>query len=480
MNGDFSRDTSRSARLARYTRVLLQQGRPLLDADFNEQSAIDHDFLRTLIVDLMGRGWRPDAGQFVIRDAAAAKDGFRIAKGHFYVDGMLCDNPADSTFVKQLFVSEPGPPPDSFVAYIECWERHVGAVQRPELREVALGGADTASRAQIVWRVRAGTPDWADAQAKRVIAVLDKRINVSEKDEADALTGLKTTLMPLTQVFSKSIGVNPLPAGLDADTHRWFDAVESVPARLRARARRDASDNEACSISPEARYRGHENQLYRVEIHADSGATGGPTLKWSRENGSVMFAIRQGAIALEAGTPGRLLLTIPLETLGHDGRTGICVGDWVELTSDAFDLDALAPPLGQIKQIDRNRRTVVVEMVNDPTVNFANCTLLRRWDQNEHVNDRGTVAITEAEGADAAWTPLERGVQIQFQPGGVYRTGDHWLIPARAASGDLLWPQRDNVPVFAAPNGVERRRAVIGVATKAGAGWTFLDAGATR
>jgi Family of unknown function (DUF6519) len=50
MQGDFSRLTLDSP----YTRVLLQQGRPLLDADWNEQAAILLNQIRTLARGLYG------------------------------------------------------------------------------------------------------------------------------------------------------------------------------------------------------------------------------------------------------------------------------------------------------------------------------------------------------------------------------------------------------------------------------------------
>jgi hypothetical protein len=52
-----------------------------------------------------------------------------------------------------------------------------------------------------------------------------------------------------------------------------------------------ASDDDVpCVADPAGGYRGLENQLYRVEIHAAANATGSvrPTFKWSRENGSVV------------------------------------------------------------------------------------------------------------------------------------------------------------------------------------------------
>jgi hypothetical protein len=490
MKGNFSRDTSGPARLARYTRVLLPQGGALVDADFNEQSGLYHDFLRTLVVDLMGRGWRPGPGQFTIAGVDDAKEAFKITKGHFYVDGILCDNTGDCTYINQPFL----PPHDdrigeirgkNFIAYVECWEWHLCAVQRPEFREIALG-QDTASRTQVVWQVRAATEEWAKAQQTQVYAALGARIAATaliDVEASNSLKALQDSLSTLTTDFLSLIEL-PKPISLkdfNITSHQWFDALTSAPPRLRAMAKRDASDNEACSISPGSIYRGRENQLYRVEIHKGGSIVGGdkPTFKWSRENGSVLYAVRtKDGITVSAPKDGKVTLTLGLVTLGRDNRSGICVGNWVELTSDDFELDGLAPPLGQIQQIDRTRQTVGV-VVPDTLADFRKCTLLRRWDQTEHLDANGTVPITEAIETDTPWTALERGVQVQFQPGGVYRTGDYWLIPARVASGDVVWPQEKGSSAFIGANGIGRHRAAIGHGTKSPAGWGFTDAGRT-
>ena len=52
MNGDFTRDTFNPAK--QFSRVLMQQGRVTLDADWNEQSSILLHYLRTLARDLIG------------------------------------------------------------------------------------------------------------------------------------------------------------------------------------------------------------------------------------------------------------------------------------------------------------------------------------------------------------------------------------------------------------------------------------------
>jgi hypothetical protein len=60
------------------------------------------------------------------------------------------------------------------------------------------------------------------------------------------------------------------------------------------------------------------------------------------------------------------------------------------------------------------------------------------------------VKLTEGQ-----WLDLEDGVQVWFRRGGTYRSGDHWLIPARTVTGDVEWPRSaDGRPLLAPPAGV--------------------------
>ena len=471
MNGDFSRDTPGQARLARYTRVLLQQGRPLLDADFNEQSAIHHDFLRTLATDLMGRGWRPATGQF------------SITAGHFYVDGILCDNPADCTYLQQPF--QPHPPAigtASFLVYLECHERHLNAIQRPALYETALGGPDTASRAQIVWQVRTANATQISQQTALIGQSLTARLAVAAEPEKTSLLTFQGQLPTLANNLTAAIGATtPLPADVTVHAQNWFDAAAKVPPRLRAMAGAIPGNDEACALAPEARYRGRENQLYRVEVHQGStlGSNARPTFKWSRENGSVMFRVRKDQ-AVASGQPenGRIVFTIALDSLGHDRRDGLCIGDWVEAVSESIELDGLTPPLGKVIYIERSKRSIQVEGADEPGNPFAGCTALRRWDHTAQVDARGTLALTESSDAQGPWIALELGIQVQFQPGGLYQTGDYWMIPVRVADG-VQWPELAGKPAFAAAHGIVRHRASIGYGTSNAGAFSMHDAGRT-
>ena len=64
------------------------------------------------------------------------------------------------------------------------------------------------------------------------------------------------------------------------------------------------------------------------------------------------------------------------------------------------------------------------------------------------------------EGAVAAqagvWIELEAGVEVRFDGGGEYRSGDYWLIPARVVGGDVEWPVDGNgAPISQLPHGID-------------------------
>lgn len=152
MKGDFTRRTFRPEK--RYSGVYMQQGRVQLDADWNEQVEIQNTSLRTALSDVIGAHGTP-------ADAAGNASGaFRIdaegkfltvARGRYYVEGVLCDNgEGEAEVLDESLHLDPG----HYVAMLDCWEHHVTAVEDPYLREIALGGPDTCTRSQIHWKVR--------------------------------------------------------------------------------------------------------------------------------------------------------------------------------------------------------------------------------------------------------------------------------------------------------------------------------------
>src|SRR5436190_19023856 len=95
MNPDITRDTF--DRRKHFARVLLQQGRVTLDADANEQTAILLHLLRSLARDLYGPHGGldvPKPGFELLKrpDGQGRPTDLEIRPGHYYVDGILCEN----------------------------------------------------------------------------------------------------------------------------------------------------------------------------------------------------------------------------------------------------------------------------------------------------------------------------------------------------------------------------------------------------
>lgn len=435
MKGDFTRVSFDPRN--HFSRVLMQQGRGQLDADWNEQVAILLHHLRTLAADLIGpHGGPADSAGFEI--IPSGTNDFTIGPGRYYVDGILCENDIrldeHQRPLPLSYKDQPMYPLDdadtlqnnrTYLIYLDVWERHITYIQDDSIREVALGGPDTATRAKVVWQVKARK--------------LDRATNCED--------------------FEPS----------------WITLVNEWQSenrgRLKAKAKvpEDAGTTDPCITPPEARYRGAENQLYRVEIHKDGTAAEGATFKWSCDNGSVAFPIRTLADN-----------TATLEHLGRDSGLGLKIDDWVEIVDDDYVLQGRATPLLQVDKIDPiNLQVTLKEAKEAPASDVGRepekHPLLRRWDHKAgepteaapELADNGALLVQEDK-----WINLEDGVQIYFQgtqteagEGHRYRTGDYWLIPARTATRDVEWPGPAESPEAQPPHGIEHHYAPLAIIT---------------
>src|SRR5262249_53833507 len=102
--------------------------------------------------------------------------------------------------------------------------------------------------------------------------------------------------------------------------------------------------------------------------------------------------------------------------------------------------------------------------------------LLRRWDQKAGDPTAGGVALVNGvvpiPSQAGLWIDLEDGVQVLFATTATatYRSGDYWLIPARVATGDVIWPteldaDKNPHPVARTPDGVEHHYAPLAIVT---------------
>ena len=426
--GDFTRDTFDPKK--QFSRVLMQQGRVLLDADWNEHTAILLHYLQTLATDIIGPHGGPGDGFKITANGTSAD--FNIGAGRYYVDGILCENESDLKYTEQK-IHPPLANEKTYLAYLDVWERHVTYIEEnkegnPGIREVALGGPDTCSRAQIVWQVKV-------------------------ENHAEIKSGDKDSNLKIFDELKKA----------------WQPENRGLLKAKAAVAQKD-DPNSPCTINPASSYRGAENQLYRVEIQT-AGKANVATFKWSRENGSVIFPV------LNVGGN-----KITLAHLGRDARSSLQPNDWVELVDDDITLRNEAGPLARVKSIQHEEMMVeIVEWDVKPLAysdsDYSNKhVILRRWEGKQTVKENTTGDATKE------WIDLEDGLQIQFQPpqGGApshqYRADDYWLIPARIATGDVEWPGPEGMPDTLPPHGVEHHYAPLAIIVTVKDGKASIDA----
>ncbi len=176
--GNFSRDPQ--ARLQdsvakRYVGVRLQQGVPLLDADWNELEDLRRHELETVGTWFIGDGVPAGSDGFHIFPVNAAND-FGIRQGTCIVGGKVTVNDADVRYTTQPHFGDPDltPPLPALttpggaaesIVYLDLWEREVNAVEDNAMVDARIG-IETTVRVMREWVVRV-------AQVPGDLALLD-------------------------------------------------------------------------------------------------------------------------------------------------------------------------------------------------------------------------------------------------------------------------------------------------------------------
>jgi Family of unknown function (DUF6519) len=453
MKGDFSRLTFDPAK--HYSGVLMQQGRVQTDADWNEQLAIAQYHRETALLDVIGPCGAPaNLAGFRV----SVKDGksLVIGPGRYYVDGLLCENENEALLSEPVDVTKALGQSRLAIVYLDVWEQHVTALDDDRIREVALGGPDTATRVKTSWQVRLlpveGPVDRLIRERTRLQLELDRLPPSRTSDISRRI--LEARIGEINGAIAAAAGLPPPTCGTAFP--EWDALVAPSTGSLRARTRPPLPEKNACKLPPTAGYQRLENQLYRVEIHTGGvpgNAPGNATFKWSRENGSVLTTVT----AIQDKDIG-------VGDLGRDESLGFAPGQWVELLDESQEATGLPGKLLQIASVDGAKRTVTV--TQSPGVSLPPLPdsppstpgpprpkfWLRRWDQTGSGATTDGVAIKDGSG----FIPLEGGIEVAFSQG-TYKTGDYWLIPARTATTDIEWPpyQPGADPLAQPPLGVK-------------------------
>ncbi len=426
MKGDFTRFSYDPQQ--RYSRVLKQQGRVDLDADWNEAVEIFTQLERSEARDVIGPSGVPEASNGY-RVIVTPGGELAVTRGRIYVHGIQCSNELDPHVADPdapLLLTDqedlPGYelPVDNgvYIAYVDVWERHITYIEDPDIREVALGGPDTTTRTRTLCQVKL------------------------EPLDADG---------PLT-----NFECQPYPALPNT-------------GRLAARSAVDDEPETPCVVPAGGGYRGLENRLYRVEIHddgrdEDGDVVGTPTFKWSRDNGSVVLPVAEGGIDGD---------DVTLTRFGPDDVLTVRVGDWVEVLGDETELFGRHGTLGQIEPNGIDRADREITLSEDVSAHSGESHLkVRRWDH------RATDTVALQDGAlpiQGDWFELEDGVEVRFDMAANYNVGDYWVIPARTREGNVQWPEEGGLPADRRRLGIQHHYSTLALVRRFGNAWTEVE-----
>jgi hypothetical protein len=391
MPGDYTRIPPKTRGL-----TLMQQGRVLVDADWNELVRTNDRTRRVETIDTVGRAVYPVAlpeSFHVTLDGSTSPATVLLGLGRYYVDGLLAENAGvPATFDNQseeLVGSAPIPlskqpylapglevaisanATGTFLAVLDVWQREVSVYEDPALLDPAIG-FDTSTRLETAWQVRllpvAGSPDCSTPDGQ---------------------------IPELGPLFAPSGG------------------------RLSTAAVGPVTSDDPCAVSAQGGYRGVDNRLYRVEIHDPGTSLADATFKWSRDNASVAASV--------LGTNAKRLT---VQRTGRDAYLKLRVGDTVEVTCDERELARSTGDIAHVVAVNDVDGLVDLDLAPAADLVSGTHVRVRRW-------DGGPLPV--ASGTTPTPILLEDGVQVTLEltPGGKFHVGDYWCFTARAADGSV-------------------------------------------
>ena len=411
MRGDFS--IWRDERRQNFNGVLHQQGRVLLDADWNAQTVITNDWEDTAARDIIGAGVAgvpADApNSFKISAASVAGGGLdlTVSPGRVWADGLLAYLDANDDVLRRasylapsiapLPGSAPGGSGTRDAVVLEVWREEINAFQMPELLiEPALGGPDTTERVhtEMAFRLlRLTNPD------DTCDSIIDRL-----RDHFEAKGKLTVTL-----------DAPPPPTG-------------------------------DCPLLEGSGYTGFEHNLYRIEIaQLNTGAA--PMFKWSQFGGGLV-----GRGQLRNGFPGVITITGNQQVIINSGLPQF----YMEIVSDDPALGHRRVVYGANVTLGSNGTLTLPNPASSGSANVffgdhppGNGTyFFRLWNRIELISAFNL----------ASATPLQDGILLKFE-GAEYVAGDYWTFPVRAGEMTNVTPLIDQKP----PEGIHYHRVPLGI-----------------
>ena len=254
--GDYSRNTF--DKLKHYAGVRMQQGVPLIDADWNEMEDIRKEDLRLFLEWYIGNGIpRGNDGfaillrantpnDFIIKGGASGQPGLCLVKGMEnrietdtpYTSQVLFNNSglAEKWGVTPLAaLTLPSSGVRSDLVYLDAWEREVDSQEDANLVNPAIG-METTVRIKREWVVRvaegaSALPAAPTGHAFYTLAVLTRRAGQNVIAQADITDKRRKNVEPMDNSFSDYVSVQNDYLYIDKDvksTGRFYDQTGYV------------------------------------------------------------------------------------------------------------------------------------------------------------------------------------------------------------------------------------------------------------
>ncbi|GGX79731.1 hypothetical protein GCM10007160_03900 [Litchfieldella qijiaojingensis] len=407
MKGDFSQLNFQP--VDNFTGVWHQQGRVLLDQDWNAETEIARHLRELLGQDVIGPDLvgipaaEPDSWRVVSAESDGSGVEVTVEPGRGWIDGLHLYIPGEMPLVLPTTwfgppIDDPQPDAASIAAgerdavILEAWEEAFSAFQDPQcLLEPALGGPDTTERSILHYRLRL--------------------LRLRDGEDCGNLERL-----------------------LDDPDQQGHLTVTPAPT---------LAIGGDCPVQAGGGYSGFEHYLFRIEV-ASPTTDGEARFKYSRFNGGLVGR----------GTFDNALDQISV--LANDQMIDHC-------GLDDFFLEVLAP------HDSGTYWEVVMEAdassVGDGVLSLTNIVgawpgaasdeaFFRLWDGTRLIQTFATGAPVD----------FELGLRLTFDPptadNANYRPGDYWTFPLRTAGTDFdpaVWP------ADAPPHGVTYHRAPLAI-----------------
>jgi hypothetical protein len=379
-----------------------------VEADANEAWEIAEEERYKELLEMVGLTGTPDDGLRVIEPGMTTTPAFevRVNPGTMYVGGVRVETPDEIVYSNQdEWLDRAGDPdwrdpanaagtePNELV-YLALREHEVGAVEDPVLREVALGGPDTAQRSRLVKRI--------------------KRLGVTAGDCAAAVK-------QATAVW----------AAQGLDFHERTGRLEPR-ARLKVGFTTTGGTTGPCDPVATGGYLDADNQLIRVEVTAWDQGAGTGKLLWGYDNSSFMYrATVMNAQLLQ------LVQRPPDDT--HQPRAG----DAIEVLRPAVELDGdafVAAPTGAVVTLTK------AYVPETQRIELPSPGLGSQFPVSTGATPPYFVRVWKQELAFTAGAPVTlgtSGVTVTIDSAGrpVF-LGSSWCFAVRPSTSDAVYPER--------------------------------------